>query len=93
MKETKTNQNSNETYNIFIQKVPLLYDDYFPEKEIKVIKKDLKSPRITTGIKKSSKRKQRLYEKFLKKENSLNESEKNYLSQLNGVQKSYITRT
>ena len=42
-------------------------------------KKDLKSPLITTWIKKSSKCKQLLYEKFLKNRNSLNESEyKNY---------------
>ena len=70
--EIKTNRDPNEAYNIFLQKVLLLY-------EIKVTKKDLKNPWITTGIKKSSKRKQRLYEKFLKNQNSLNESEyKNY---------------
>ena len=56
-KEIEANQNPNETYNIFIQNVVLLYDHYFPEKEIKVTKNDLKSPCITTGIKKSSKRK------------------------------------
>ena len=64
--EIETNRDPNEAYNIFLQKVLLSYDHYFPEKEIKVTKKDLKSPWITTGIKKSSKRKQRLYEKFLK---------------------------
>ena len=42
---------------------------------MKVTKKELKYSWITTGIKKSSKRKQRLYEKFLKNRNSLNESE------------------
>ena len=77
--EIETNRDPNEAYNIFLQKVLLLYDHYFPEKEIKVTKKDLKNPWITTGIKKSSKCKQRLYEKFLKNRNSLNESEyKNY---------------
>ena len=40
-----------------------------------VTKKHLQSPWTTTRIKKSSKRKQRLYEKFLKNGNSLNESE------------------
>ena len=64
--EIETNRDPNEAYNIFLQKVLLSYDHYLPEKEIKVTKKDLKSPWITTGIKKSSKRKQRLYEKFLK---------------------------
>ena len=36
------NQNTNEAYNIFIQKVFLLYDHYISDKEIKVIKKSLK---------------------------------------------------
>ena len=36
------NQNTNEAYNIFIQKVLLLYDHYISDKEIKVIKKSLK---------------------------------------------------
>ena len=76
--EIETNRDPNEAYNI-LQKVLLLYDHYFPEKEIKVTKKDLKSPWITTGIKKPSKCKQRLYKKFLKNRSSLNESEyKNY---------------
>ena len=46
-------------------------------------KENLKTPWISTGIKKSSKCKQRLYEKFLKNQNSLNESknENNYLIQ------------
>ena len=35
-------------------------------------KKDLKSPWITTEIRKSSKHKQHLYKKFLKNQNSLN---------------------
>ena len=65
----ETNQDPNEAYNIFIQKILLLCDHYFSEKELKV----------TTGIKKSSKRKQLLHKKFLKNRNNLNESEsKNY---------------
>ena len=79
-KEIKTNQKPNEVYNIFVQNVLLLYDHYFPEKEIKVTKKDLKKSLDNYwNKKKSSKRKQHLYEKFLKNRNSLNESEyKNY---------------
>ena len=42
-KEIKTNQYANEAFNIFIQRVLLLYDHHFPEKEIKVTKKDIKS--------------------------------------------------
>ena len=37
--EIETNQDPNEAYNIFLQKVLLLYDHYLPEKEIKVTKK------------------------------------------------------
>ena len=48
-------------------------------KKIKSKTKDLKSPWITAGIKKSSKRKQRLHTKFLKNRNQKNETEhKNY---------------
>ena len=36
---------------------------------MKIKTKDLESPWITKGIKKSSKKKQRLYSKFLKKRN------------------------
>ena len=42
-------------------------------KKIKLKAKDLKSPWITRGIKKSSKRKQRLHEKFFKKRTEKNE--------------------
>ena len=44
-----------------------MYDKHFPLEKIKLKTKDLKSPWTTAGIKKSSKRKQRLYTKFLKK--------------------------
>ena len=43
-----------------------LYDAYFPIKITKLKTKDIQSLWITTGIKKSSKYKQHLYEKFLK---------------------------
>ena len=43
-----------------------LYDEYFPIKIIKLKTKDIQSLWITTGIKKPSKHKLRLYEKFLK---------------------------
>ena len=56
-----------------------MYDKHFPLKKIKLKTKDLKSPWITAGIKKSSKRKQRLYTRFLKNQNQKNETEyKNY---------------
>ena len=46
-----------------------MYEKHFPLKKRKLKTKDLKSPWISAGIKKSSKRKQRLYTKFLKNRN------------------------
>ena len=66
LEEFETNQNPNEAYGIFQEKIRLLHNQFFPKKKIVISKKDLKSPWITTEIKKSSKRKQRLYGKFLK---------------------------
>ena len=49
------------------------------KKKIKIKIKDIESPWITAGIKKSSKRTQRLYEKFLKHRNEKSEEiYKNY---------------
>ena len=44
------------------------YDSTFPEIQIKVKTKTLLSPWIIQGIKKSSKKKQKLYKKLLKKQ-------------------------
>ena len=52
-----------------------MYDKYFPLKKIKLKTKDLRGPRIIAEIKKSSKRKQRLYTKFLKNRNPKNKTE------------------
>ena len=60
------NKNPNEAYNMFLQKVKVLYDQYFPNQYIKIKGKYLSSPWITRGIKKPSKCKQKLYNKFLK---------------------------
>ena len=63
-----------------------LYDEYFPIKIIKT--KDIQSPWITTGIKKSLKHKQRLYEKFLKTRCKKAENEyKNYKTLLEQIKK------
>ena len=64
--EMEMSQSPNQAYKTFLTKFSDLYNIYFPTKIIKVKKKDLNSPWITKGIKKSSKQKQRLYEKFLK---------------------------
>ena len=53
----------NIAYNEFLNVFQILYDKYFPEKRIQIKTKNLASPWITKGIIRSSKRKQRLYEK------------------------------
>ena len=52
-----------------------MYDKYFPKQNIRMNKEDLKNPWVTREIKNSSKRKQKLYVKFLSKRNSKNELE------------------
>ena len=61
------------SYNIFLDKFIKLYDIAFPERKVEKKQKNLTSPWITRGLKKSSKRKQRLYDKFLKRRNDKNE--------------------
>ena len=69
----------NKAYKAFLERLLLLYDKNFPIRTIKVKAKDLGSPWITNGIKKSSKKKQHLYQKLLKTRTEKNESEyKNY---------------
>ena len=62
------NKNPNDAYNYFSHKLIVLYDKHFPKQNIRIYIKDLQSPWLTRGIKKSSKRKQKLYIKFLKKQ-------------------------
>ena len=50
-----------------------LYNEAFPKQKIKIKRKGFNSPWMTKGLVKSSKKKQRLYEKFLKNRNSENE--------------------
>ena len=57
---------SNESYNKFLEILSSLYEKYFPLTKVKLKPKRKNSPWITNGIAKSSKRKQKLYEKFLK---------------------------
>ena len=66
---------TNESYNQFQKKFSLIYDDCFPIKVIEIKIKNLPSPWITKVIKKSSKRKRKLYEKILRKRSSKNEKE------------------
>ena len=74
-----TEKDPNTAYNEFSRIFLLHYDIFFPKKKIKIKKKNLASPWITKGIVKSSKRKQKLYEKFLKRKTPQNEETyKNY---------------
>ena len=42
------------SYNIFLDKFVKLYDIAFPERKIEIKQKNLSSPSITRGLKKSS---------------------------------------
>ena len=57
----------------FLKQFLNIYEKCFPIKEIQIKKKNLLSPWITRGIIKSSKRKQKLYIKFLKNKSYANE--------------------
>ena len=71
--------NPNDSYSIFIEKFIKIYDQAFPLQKIKIKGKSLVSPWITKGIRKSSRKKQHLYEKFLKhKTTKTLETYKNY---------------
>ena len=63
----------NDSYKIFLERFIKVYDQAFPERKIEIKQKNLSSPWISKGLRKSSKRKQRLYEKILKQS-----SDKNY---------------
>ena len=64
----------NKAYNKFIKIFTELYEEYFLIRKIKIRPKRALSPWITNGIGKSSKRKQKLYEKFLKHCTPINEA-------------------
>ena len=72
----------NESYNIFKKGFPDFYNVAFLEKEIDIKSKCINTPWITKSQRKFSKRKQCLYEKYLKirsKENEiLTKHTKNY---------------
>ena len=75
-------KNRDEAYKIFLHKFLASYDGSLPKKKMKVKIKDLQSSWTTKGFKKSSKRKERLYKKFLQKRNRKNELEYKYYKTL-----------
>ena len=69
----------NKAYEVFLTKFLLMYDEIFPKVKVKLKRKTLASPWITKGIMKSSKMKQKLYDRFLKNKTYQNETTyKNY---------------
>ena len=66
--------NPNDAHEYFLKVFSGIYNLAFPLKTISVKKKTLQKPWTTKGLLKLSKRKQKLYEKFLKKRTSRNES-------------------
>ena len=72
--EVKQSNNANESYAKFSEICTSLYEECFPKFKIRLNQRKNLSPWITKGIKISSKRKQKLYEKFLKKRNAFNET-------------------
>ena len=66
-------RNANEANINFFNIIDSLYDECFPVVKIRLKQKKHFTPWITRSIKKSSKRKQKLYEKFLKHRTILNE--------------------
>ena len=66
----------NNAYNEFLRIFLGLYNEAFPKQKIKIKRKSFNSPWMTKRLIKSSKKKQRLYEKFFKNRNP--EKELNY---------------
>ena len=64
---------TNYSYNISLERFIKVYNQAFPERKIKTKQKNLSSPWISKGLRKSLKRKKHLYEKILKQR-----SDKNY---------------
>ena len=74
-----SSKQTDSAYKAFLNKFTSLYDKIFEKFAVTVKSKTLKNPWITKGILKSSKTKQRLYDKFLKSKTYEHEiSYKNY---------------
>ena len=84
-------------YDLFLKFYSLQYNKAFPEKQLNIKSKNLESPWMTPALLKSSKTKQKLYEKFLKRKTYENEQKyknyKNRFEKIKKASKSYITPT
>ena len=80
-------KDADQAYDYFSRIFYKLYNEIFPKKEV-LIKKKKSIPWITRGLIKSSKRKQRLYENFLRHKTVKNEKKyKTYRNNFNKVLK------
>ena len=68
-------EDANSAYNLFIRFFSTHYNKEFPKIQKQIKSKTLQSTWMTQGLLKSSKRKQRLYERFLKHKSFENEKE------------------
>ena len=84
----KQESNANDAYNTFLKQFLELYNESFPIKEKKIKTKSILNPWFTQGFLKSSKIKQRLYNKFLKSPTEQNKEKylnfKNMFEKLKG---------
>ena len=70
---------TNTSFSYFSKKIQNIFDKVCPLSEVKVKPKELQNSWMTNGLKKSSKRKQKLYNKFLKSRSIVDENNyKNY---------------
>ena len=85
-----------KAYKYFLDIFTDIYDNSFPKSKVKVKFKSNQSPCITKSITKSSKKKQRLYEKFLKNRTPKNEETykliKTFLKPLKRDQRKNVTQ-
>ena len=93
----KTLDNPNTVYKNFFNTFLNTYDKYFPTIRIKIKAKTIQNPWITKVITKSSKKKQKLYERFLKNRTPQNEQKyktiKIFSKQLQRKQRKYTNPT
>ena len=78
-----TFKEAEQSFDYFMRIFFKLFDEAFPKKEVR-LKRKSSEPWITKGLRKSSKRKQRLYENFLRNKTAKNEQiYKNYRNNYN----------
>ena len=90
--EIETCDNLSECYKLFQKNFFTIYENFFQRKNIKLTVKNIQSPQITSGTKKPSKPKQRLYDKSFKTRSQKCELEyknyKNLFETIKNVQRS-----